>query len=51
MTWKKLYHSADFDEACRHAMDYDIEKAESEQISSGGLPVYVSSGKGAVHTA
>lgn len=51
MTWKKLYHSADFDEVCQHATDCDIEKAESERISSGGRPVYVSSGKGAVQTA
>ena len=51
MTWKKLYHSADFDEACRQIIDCDIEKAESERISSAGRPVYVSSGKGAVQTA
>ena len=51
MAWKKLYHSVDFDEACRHAIDCDIKKAESERISSGVRPVYVSSGKGAVQTA
>lgn len=51
MNWKKLYQSADFDEACRHAIDCDIEKVKLERISSGGRPVYVSSGKGAVRTA
>ena len=51
MTWKKLYHSVNFDEACRHAIDCDIEKVESERISSGGRPIYVSSGKGTVQTA
>lgn len=53
MTWKRLYQSAGFDEACRYAMDCDIEneKVESERISSGGRPVYVSSGKGARQTA
>lgn len=45
MICKKCYDSAGFDEACRHVMDCDIEKAESERISSGGRPVYVSSGK------
>ena len=51
MTWKKLYRSVDFDEACRQATDCDIEKVESERISSGGRPVYVSVGKGAAQTA
>lgn len=51
MTWKKIYHSADYDEACRHAIDCDIEKTENERISSGGRPVYVSSSKAARQTA
>lgn len=51
VTWKNLYNSADFDEACRHAVDGDIEKAASERISSGDRPVYVSSEKGTFHTA
>ena len=51
MTWKKRYSSADYDEAYRYAIECDIEKAESERISSGGRPVYVSSEKGAVQTA
>lgn len=51
MTWKKLYQSADFDEACRQAAECDIEKAESERISTGGRPVYVGSGKGSRQTA
>ena len=51
MAWRKLYHSDDFDEACRHAMDCDIEKTESEKTSSSNRPVYVSSGKGAAQTA
>ena len=51
MTWKKLYQSADYDEACLQAMNCDIKKAESERISAGGRPVYVSSGRGALQTA
>ena len=51
MTWKKLYHSADFDKACQQAIACDIEKVENERISAGGRPVYVSSGKGAYQTA
>ena len=51
MICKKYYDSAGFEEACRHVMDCDIENVENERISSGGRPVYVSSGKSAVQTA